>query len=330
MAGLFNKLTSIVGLKSAEPQLPPVTDLLPPAPEECLSECSSCPDYPRSFWKAGVERDTPLYGGVKKWDLHVLVATGRDNWMHDVEEEGGVLTAVGKAIEASGMKIKLSACNLPLPPHDHDDPNPPTSLLFLPSWIHVSPHPLHLPPTPPTPPIPSYPPLPTPISITPIPQKTLILLCSHTKRDARCGISAPILRQQFAKHLGRDYRDLHDGREGGAKVVYINHVGGHKFAGNVIIYGQNAAPVPSLSDRQKTEAEVQGEEAKLEQVDRSGQYCIWYARVLPAHCEAIVKYTVGEGRVIVGDTGKDLKEAKEGERGVEVRAGWRAGVGGRW
>lgn len=74
---------------------------------------------------------------------------------------------------------------------------------------------------------------------------------------------------------------------------------------------------------------MEKEDESIEQMDRTGQYCIWYARVLPQHCEAIVKYTVGEGRVIVGDTGKG-KEVKEGERGVEVRAGWRAGVGGSW
>lgn len=114
MAGLLTRLTSYLGT-STEPQLKPVTDLLPAAPEECLQECSSCPDYPRSFWRAGIERDSALYGGVKKWDLHVLVSTGRDNWMHDVEEEGGVLTAVGKAINDSGL-VTLS-CSLDSSPY---------------------------------------------------------------------------------------------------------------------------------------------------------------------------------------------------------------------
>jgi hypothetical protein len=100
--GLINFITSYIATPS-EPQIPPITDLLPPAPEECLNDCASCPDYPRSFWKAGVERESALYGGVKKWDLHVLVATGRDNWIRDVEEEGGVLTAVWKAIVDSGI-----------------------------------------------------------------------------------------------------------------------------------------------------------------------------------------------------------------------------------
>lgn len=64
----------------------------------------------------------------------------------------------------------------------------------------------------------------------PYPHDFLIMICSHKKRDARCGISAPILRKEFEKHLRVHglWRDINDNRKGGASVVFINHVGGHK------------------------------------------------------------------------------------------------------
>jgi (2Fe-2S) ferredoxin len=107
----------------------------------------------------------------------------------------------------------------------------------------------------------------------PYPHSHLILICSHRRRDARCGISAPILLKEFEKHLRPLglWRDLTDNREGGAKVVFINHVGGHKFSANVIIYRKE---------------------------DGQG---IWLARVAPKHVEGIVKYTVLRGKIVHDD-----------------------------
>ena len=104
----------------------------------------------------------------------------------------------------------------------------------------------------------------------PYPHDYLILICSHRHRDARCGISAPILKKEFEKQLRPLglWRDLTDDREGGASVVYVNHVGGHKYAANVIIY-------------RKTDG--QG---------------IWLGRVTPQHVHGIVKHTVLEGKLV--------------------------------
>lgn len=71
--------------------------------------------------------------------------------------------------------------------------------------------------------------------------KAYVFICSHTTRDKRCGIAAPILKKLFDKELQRHglYRDNSDLRDGGVTVEYINHVGGHKFAANVQIYLKN-------------------------------------------------------------------------------------------
>lgn len=127
----------------------------------------------------------------------------------------------------------------------------------------------------------------------------LVLICGHRGRDVRCGITGPILRDQFEKCLpdeglpvlkgpveipqGEEMAALPSaGNEGSAmtaRVALISHVGGHKFAGNVIIY----IPPGMKSVGHKHALEGCG---------------IWYGRVEPKHVEGIVRETVLGGRVI--------------------------------
>jgi hypothetical protein len=65
-----------------------------------------------------------------------------------------------------------------------------------------------------------------------------VLLCSHTTRDKRCGITAPLMKREMDHRLRETghYRDAGDESKGGVHVTFVNHVGGHKFGANVIIY----------------------------------------------------------------------------------------------
>lgn len=102
----------------------------------------------------------------------------------------------------------------------------------------------------------------------------VILLCSHRRRDARCGITAPLIKRELERHLrplGLD-RDADDSRPGGAGIFFVSHVGGHKFSANVLVYR------------------------------KKDQQMIWLARVRPDHCEGIVKYTILQGKVVHPDT----------------------------
>ena len=116
--------------------------------------------------------------------------------------------------------------------------------------------------------------LPSPTSTLPhrtLPHDYLILLCSHRTRDSRCSISAPLLRREFERHLRPLglHRDLHDDtRPGGVGIYFISHVGGHKYAANVIVYRKN-----------------------------QGQ-AIWLARIRPEDCEGVIKFTVLQGKVV--------------------------------
>ena len=137
-------------------------------------------------------------------------------------------------------------------------------------------------------------------------KEVVVLVCGHGGRDGRCGVFGPVLREEFESQLSSQkytllkspveidfYRDdvqqfaLREGqgykgedRKMGVRVGIISHIGGHKFAGNVIIY---LPPGMKTSD---------GSSNKLAGCG------IWYGRVEPRHVEGIVKETVGSGRVI--------------------------------
>ncbi|KAG5912897.1 hypothetical protein E4U42_001731 [Claviceps africana] len=131
-------------------------------------------------------------------------------------------------------------------------------------------------------------------------QDVLVLVCGHGGRDTRCGVFGPLLRHEFEDKLGRagyevarrrarvaDLREADgeaqqavDEPKKTARVGLVSHVGGHKFAGNVIIYLPPGHEGP------------EGEEHALAGCG------IWYGRVEPRHVEGLVHETVVRGRVV--------------------------------
>ncbi|PPQ74734.1 hypothetical protein CVT24_003862 [Panaeolus cyanescens] len=134
-----------------------------------------------------------------------------------------------------------------------------------------------------------------------LPYACVILLCSHKKRDNRCGIAAPKLEHAFIKSLeaqgwdadtqlehpeltmGLPLEDLdatpemredimkqqmkESAESKRALIVKVSHVGGHKYAGNCIIYTPAGAG-------------------------------IWYGRVTPHDVDSIVDNTIIDGLVL--------------------------------
>ena len=128
----------------------------------------------------------------------------------------------------------------------------------------------------------------------------LVLICGHGGRDARCGILGPVLQTAFERELARvgfrveqgpvEIDDEGDGEaepkketpeKTPARVGLISHIGGHKFAGNVIVY----LP-PSLRTPDGLAAHP------------LAGYGVWYGRVEPQHVEGLVQETVLQGRVV--------------------------------
>lgn len=130
----------------------------------------------------------------------------------------------------------------------------------------------------------------------------LVLVCGHGGRDLRCGVMGPALRAEFEAQLPRAGVEVLrgpvavdlDGRDAPvaiagtttrtpaltARVGLISHIGGHKFAGNVIIY----LP-PSMKARDGERHPLAG-------------HGIWYGRVEPNHVQGIVLETIMNGNVI--------------------------------
>jgi len=296
--------------------------------DDCLRDCASCTiKYPTKW---SIDESEKLYGEVNGWSRHLIVATGKSDWVRDVtDEKGSIMEAVADSqIKPNNGRLMLSASNIPVPEKPEVEGS--SRVLLLPSftWVeNVTPsnvpelisHVINSAPTNITPldhkdssasllSPPQTPPRSEPqLKIRDCPHNYLILLCSQKTRDARCGQSAPLLRREFERHLRPLglYRDLHDERPGGVGIYFISHVGGHKFAANVMIYRRaGAAGVKRPSKEWDEAAERNGRHdentgnKKQHEEFREAAQCIWLARVRPEDCENIVRYTVLQGKVV--------------------------------
>ncbi|XP_059284701.1 altered inheritance of mitochondria protein 32-like [Lycium ferocissimum] len=92
-----------------------------------------------------------------------------------------------------------------------------------------------------------------------------VFVCSHNNRDRRCGVCGPILIEEFGKAI--ESKDL----KSEVYVTACSHVGGHKYAGNVIIFS----------------------------TDKDGKIAgHWYGYVTPDDVPLLLDEHIGEGKVI--------------------------------
>ncbi|AEO64138.1 58c3bf22-3464-4250-90a2-1ace7022ab8b [Thermothielavioides terrestris] len=336
------------GSKAALHELFPVVDKAVDG-DDCDHDCDSCSvQYPKGF---KIDESDDLYGFVKGWSTHVLVATGKTDWVRDIaNEKGSVMQAIAGAKGPSNGRLMLSASNIPTP-HHTTSYSEPTTVLLLPAFTIIeNVTPATVPalldsivsraPTTSSPLAPvSIPrsieaPLPeaTPAALRelttrPCPHRALILLCSQKTRDARCGQSAPLLRREFQRHLQPLglYRDLDDERPGGVGIYFISHVGGHKYSANVMVYRRRDAF--GVDAVKRAELKNEGEDLKVvlplgqdnkgegeEEEDVGAAQCIWLARVRPEDCEGIVKFTVLQGKVV--KPARQLRGGFDREKGL--------------
>jgi hypothetical protein len=92
-------------------QLFPTTD---PAVDgdECLHDCSSCTvKYPRKF---EIDETEELFGHVKGFNTHLIVATGKTDWVRDVADEKG---SIMEAVDKGSTKPSNGVSNLPISPY---------------------------------------------------------------------------------------------------------------------------------------------------------------------------------------------------------------------
>ncbi|KAI0401299.1 Sucrase/ferredoxin-like-domain-containing protein [Xylaria palmicola] len=126
----------------------------------------------------------------------------------------------------------------------------------------------------------------------------LVLVCGHGGRDMRCGVMGPVLQAEFERQLPRTGVEVLRGpavdegvsapplpgtargeRPPTARVGLISHIGGHKFAGNIIIY----LP-PALRNKAGNPHPLAG-------------HGVWYGRIEPKHVEGVIRETIVNGNV---------------------------------
>ncbi|KAK3995879.1 acyltransferase [Cladorrhinum sp. PSN332] len=295
--------------------------------EDCDRDCDSCAiQYPKGF---KIDEEDKLYGFVKGWSTHVLVATGKSDWVRDVaDEKGSVMQALSHVKGPTNGRLMVSASNIPTP-HQTTSYSEPTTVLLLPAFTvveNVTPatvpilvsiiddaptntsplEPVSIPKSLEAPLPEATPAVLRELTTRPSPHRALILLCSQKTRDARCGQSAPLLRKEFQRHLQPLglYRDFDDERPGGVGIYFISHVGGHKYSANVMIYrrqdafGLDEVQMGKLTEEERQRVVPIKKEGTKEEDDFGAAQCIWLARVRPEDCEGIVKWTVLQGKVV--------------------------------
>ncbi|KAI1736687.1 Sucrase/ferredoxin-like-domain-containing protein [Xylaria scruposa] len=126
----------------------------------------------------------------------------------------------------------------------------------------------------------------------------LVLICGHGGRDMRCGVMGPVLQAEFERQLPQVGLEVLHGplidesvsapalsgtreeRPLTARVGQISHIGGHKFAGNMIIY----LP-PTFKDNVGSPHPLAG-------------HGVWYGRIEPKHVEGVIQETIVKGNII--------------------------------
>ncbi|KAK6455724.1 Sucrase/ferredoxin-like-domain-containing protein [Scheffersomyces xylosifermentans] len=259
---------------------------------DCSFECDDCTShFPKSI---KVEEDADLWESTKPFGLHIVVPTGKTDWPHDAcgshgtfshKVSGWASDNSGKYPEIGNIKVTVSSLSSDALYTDDDYINEKKGdILLLPFFVWAKgvelkevagllsavipdlvasrsnkASGLEL----------SYPQFPN-VKLSVDNNQSYVFFCSHRTRDKRCGITAPIMKKEMELHLRELglYRDYGDNSPGGVQVAFINHIGGHKFVANVIIY-----------------------------LKQSGKI-IWLARCRPSNVKAIVdECIVKDGKV---------------------------------
>ncbi|KAI7875911.1 hypothetical protein K492DRAFT_210694 [Lichtheimia hyalospora FSU 10163] len=272
MASLISRIGSAVGLTSSTPNVD--NDQLPPV--DCVvSDCMACPnpcDDHRPYPHMELDTESPLLGSMKPYGRHIMISTGKTDWTSHIEDDKGTLAAELSVIvndqfkqdwrnfiTNTSMFTQYSTI-----PNAHDVIILPDNIMvtdvtadraqaFYDEFLNQ--------------PLPASPNEPLKVSdsmkVQKNPYASMILICSHKKRDRRCGVVAPILAAEFDNVLRE--KDI---SEDDVAIFMVSHVGGHKFAGNIICY------------------------------IHEGRTGIWYGRVNTCHCKPIIEETMCGGKVI--------------------------------
>jgi hypothetical protein len=167
----------------------------------------------------------PLPGTVKPYRRHLIVCTGQADWPAHLETASDLVGELARAIAAQGetlpAPVKVTAC-------DAVSTGPGCDILVFPDNLRyrgvttadvpalIAGQVLAGQPA-------------SGIRHEPL-DGVHVFICTHGARDQRCGACGPPLYERFAAEIAAR------GLEGRVHLYRSSHVGGHRYAGNVLIY----------------------------------------------------------------------------------------------
>lgn len=256
---LFGSKKQLVDAKATE-EISKVVEICDES--SCCSDCDQeepeLAEGDKVFQRLKIDHETPLYNSSKAPKIHFVVPTSQTDWQHDacLENKSSVEYGIYKWCENNRNKYanvgpgQTLTCAVSSLPKDIMDiqvmRGKKNNVLVLPHFIWINgltsdqvdetlddlvPELLQKD-------IDKEKLLNKYTNLSEAVEKSFVLICSHMKRDKRCGKMAPYLKKAFDRHLQKEglYRDVSDFRPGGVNVVFVNHVGGHKFSANVQVF----------------------------------------------------------------------------------------------
>ncbi|CAO3637676.1 unnamed protein product [Mucor hiemalis] len=264
--------------------LPPIDikELSPVVPIDCKGCIKPCahPIVPSNL---NIDQSKPLHNTVPPYAIHIILMTGKKDWAPHIEDEGLARTfieAVRKRKEQDkrpfenryhpayfgdteqedqrNQRVIITNSSLPT---IHSTSSSAMDIILLPDNIIISN-------------ITSKrvdslldyifgKPCFQAFSIYPCPYSSLILVCGHGSKDRRCGTVGPMLQKALQQASLSATKE-----EGTTEVALVSHLGGHAFAGNLVVYTHN------------------------------GHRAIWYGRVTPCYCKDIIENSLDDDKII--------------------------------
>ncbi|KAI8137865.1 Sucrase/ferredoxin-like-domain-containing protein [Fennellomyces sp. T-0311] len=214
----------------------------------CVKPCALHPVVPPQL---NIDRSRPLYNTVPGYAIHLIILTGKTDWPAHIEDDN----SLAQALIEEKLNHRIVVTNASLPSRFSNQRNAHDVILMPDNVIIANVTPrraLAL--------LDFVYGCPSGFATYPSPYNNLLLVCGHARKDKRCGTIGPMLQKALEDAMRICQVD--------AQVALVSHLGGHAFAGNLVIY------------------------------THQGQRAIWYGRVTPCHCIDVIQQSVAEDRVI--------------------------------
>ncbi|KAI9012601.1 Sucrase/ferredoxin-like-domain-containing protein [Phycomyces nitens] len=258
--------------------LPPLP--VAPLPEIKSAQCAGCdlpcvhPAVPTTL---NIDHSRPLRNTVPSYAIHLILMTGKSTWPAHIEDEGmaqALINAINlrkkqkqkpdtprtdtfRPADATNNqpseRILITNCSLA---SVHSTQRNSMDILLMPDNVLIA----NVTPRRANELLDYVLGKPHVFETFPWALDSLVLVCGHGAKDKRCGTIGPMLKQSLEEAL--DVQGIR------TQVALVSHLGGHAFAGNLVIY--------------------------LHQ----GQRAIWYGRVTPCLCPDIVQHSMAQDKVI--------------------------------